>query len=99
MADRPLSPGCTFLDHIYPATQPGMPCYCGKRTWADAPRMTRALKVGTCVRVRGGECRIVIAKIRGEDAYRIDLPVGGWSTFERSELDVVVERTPQDRGQ
>jgi hypothetical protein len=24
---------CTTLDHIYPATQDGTPCYCGRRRW------------------------------------------------------------------
>lgn len=24
---------CTTLDHIYPATVDGTPCYCGKRRW------------------------------------------------------------------
>ena len=28
---------CTTMDHIYPRTKPGAPCYCGKRQWPGVP--------------------------------------------------------------
>lgn len=79
---------CTTLDHIYPSTVPGTPCYCGDRTWAGAPRTAVTLKVGVSVRV-GGETRTVIEKVRGENVYRLDAPVSGRTLFDRDELEVL----------
>ena len=83
MGDR----GCTSLDHVYPVTAAGMPCYCGARTWAGAPRAVGVLKVGEAVLVNGsGERRVVTEKLRGEPVYRVDVPVGGRALFDREEL-------------
>ena len=77
--------GCTSLDHIYPATVPGTPCYCGRRTWGGVPRAALTLKVGERVTV-SGEVRVVVAKVRGEDVYRVDTAVKGRTLFDREEL-------------
>lgn len=89
---------CTTLDHIYPATSPGTPCYCGRRTWAGAPathimkrRVTGAVKPGARVSVLG-QLRTVVEKIHGEDCYRVDEKVSGRTLFERAELMEVVIR-------
>ena len=80
---------CTSLDHVYPATVPGTPCYCGRRTWADAPRISRAaLTVGARVLVLGAEA-VIVGKERGEDIYRIDRIIRGRSLFDRDELQAV----------
>ena len=80
---------CTSLDHVYPTTVPGTPCYCGVKTWAGAKRAAaRKLAVGDAVRVFG-ELRIVVEKIRGEDVYRVDAPMRGRALFERNELEVL----------
>ena len=78
--------GCTSLDHVYPRTGvPGMPCYCGRRTWGGVPRAALTLKVGERVTV-SGEVRVVVAKVRGEDVYRVDTAVKGRTLFDREEL-------------
>lgn len=77
--------GCTSLDHVYPRTVAGQPCYCGARTWAGAPRSAAVLKVGDAVTV-GGERRTVTEKLRGEDVYRLDAPVSGRALYDREEL-------------
>lgn len=82
------SGGCTSLDHVYPGTVLGTPCYCGARTWGGAPRRARRVKVGARVRI-AGELRTVVEKLRGEDVYRVDAPVGGRALFERDELEVM----------
>ena len=79
---------CTSLDHVYPITTRGRSCYCGQRTWAGAPRSAATVKAGTTVLVLG-ETRVVVEKLRGEDAYRIDAPVKGRTLFERDELEAV----------
>jgi hypothetical protein len=83
-----LTRGCTTLDHVYPGTVPGTPCYCGKRTWAGAPKITLTLKVGTPVLVLGAR-RVITEKLRGEPVYRVDTPVNGRALFDREELRAV----------
>lgn len=82
---------CTTLDHVYPGTAPGTPCYCGERTWGGAPRAKKKLAVGAAVLIAHAgakERRVVTEKLRGEDVYRVDAPVGGRALFERHELEV-----------
>lgn len=80
---------CTSLDHVYPATVPGTPCYCGARTWADAPRLrVAALKPGAQVRVLGQDA-VIVGKERGELVYRIDRVVRGRTLFDADEIQIV----------
>ena len=79
---------CTTLDHLYPSTVQGTPCFCGARTWAGAPR-SKTLKIGAVVTVASDPDRaerIICEKLRGEDAYRIDASVHGRTLFDRDEL-------------
>lgn len=82
---------CTSLDHVYRAAVPGTPCYCGKRTWAGAPRAAAVLKNGQRVAlVSTGAHRTIVEKLRGEDVYRVDAPAGGGRTlFDRDELQLI----------
>lgn len=89
------SGGCTSLDHIYPiiggTVAQGTPCYCGARTWGGAPRKVLALKAGASVVIAADTertVRIVLEKLRAEDAYRVDQSWKGRTLFERSELEV-----------
>jgi hypothetical protein len=84
---------CTSLDHLYPnrgqAFIPaGTPCYCGRRTWAGAPKIAHTLKVGARVLAAGVQ-RIITEKMRGEDVYRLDEKVGGRMLWDRDELTVI----------
>jgi hypothetical protein len=78
-----MASNCTTLDHIYPATSAGTPCYCGDRTWGGVTR--KALKKGAQARVFDTVVT-VIGKERGEDVYRIDQIVKGRTLFEAGEL-------------
>lgn len=78
---------CTTLDHVYPRTVPGTPCYCGAKTWAGAPRAAAVFRPGARVRiVATDDERIVLEKMRGEDVYRVDQASHGRTLFEREEL-------------
>lgn len=60
-----MAGGCTTLDHVYPDTQDGTPCYCGRRRWnmdagsytgpAAKPTRTRVYppRRGALVELRG----------------------------------------------
>ena len=78
---------CTSLDHIYPTTLLGVPCYCGRRTWGGVPRAARSVRIGCAVLV-GGALRTITEKLRGEEVYRVDAPVAGRMLFDRDELEV-----------
>jgi hypothetical protein len=76
------------MDHIYPIPHPpGTPCYCGDRTWADAPRRSSVLKAGASVRVMGIDA-VIVGKERGEDVYRLDRIIGGRTLFDGNELEI-----------
>ncbi len=87
---------CTSLDHVYPATVPGTPCYCGRNTWAGAARLSPVtVQARVHVRfVKNGEpveaTRTIIERLRddGVVVYRVDSHVHGRSLFERHELEV-----------
>ena len=82
---------CTTLDHVYPSTVPGTPCYCGDRTWGGAPRRaaTRRLKAGTPVTVRSLSAAAVVEAVTsdcGDVIYRLDRILAGRRLFDRDEL-------------
>lgn len=93
---------CTGLDHIYPRTVPGTPCYCGKRTWGGrAARATVRRKLGiiavgvVVVPVRASNCeanvRTVERRLRqdGETLFVLSAPVSGRIYWSAGELEVV----------
>ncbi len=84
---------CTTLDHVYPATVPGTPCHCGKRTWAGAPRSqaARRLASGTAVAIRATGERTHVAEVvsdSGDVVYRVAREKGR-TLFDRDELEIV----------
>lgn len=87
---------CTTVDHIYPRTEPGTPCYCGKRTWAGAAarRPLGLVAVGSVVVPVGSShdnTRTVEKRLRedGETVFVLDAPVSGRRYWHARELEVV----------